>query len=586
MICERNKWDHFKSNIIELKLHYVKYIKVINIVLLYRYFSLLITSVLFFFTAPHKGIFQKLITIGGLVLACSILTYLYLNNRNNRKHIFVLTIVETLGNSIFIILSGGFASPYIWYFISTLLIAAVELPKYVAIFSATVYFFTASIATGAVLIPAANNDMIRLYLNTAIGYIIVATVLLQLIQYVVKVEEKTNCLSIINQELKEAKIKVEKTLKYCIEIYETVNIFNLDGNQNVLKELLDHIRHLTGVEQSMFIRLSPADKKGIYVSYGLQEGDKERVASRANQLIMEEPEDLSPKYCDFDGRRLSVHYVIHGENPCGAFVAITDEKYFLQELGSENIDKFTKEQALLYDENSVIPIFMKIAGIVLKKLELDDIGEKLLISEEQNRIANEIHDVALQKLFGISCSLYVLSAESQKLSPEALKSELLGIKSSVDITMRELREAIYGFSWEKEGEDTFRKKLMKYTEEIRNLQGVAADTVIVGDTQRIRANQKNGLYRVICEAMNNAIRHGKATHIGVRVVIGITSTTVRITDDGNGFDYKEYQQQNNKGLGIGNIYRIIELLSGHIEMNSQITGGTEIFLSIPSRPAA
>jgi signal transduction histidine kinase len=238
------------------------------------------------------------------------------------------------------------------------------------------------------------------------------------------------------------------------------------------------------------------------------------------------------------------------------------------------------------EQNNILPVFMQIAGIVLKKLEFDDMEEQLLISEEQNRIANEIHDIVLQKLFAISCRLYVLSSSDKKYSIDDVREELSGIKKSIDITMKDLREAIYGLSWEKQGEDTFKNKLLRYTEEIRQLQGIEAYTIIEGDTQKIRPNQKHGMYRMICEAMNNAVRHGNAKHISVQIIIEDSLTKIRIFDDGKGFDYDEYIQREEKGLGLNNIYRIIELLNGHIEINTKISGGTEITMTIPSRPAA
>jgi signal transduction histidine kinase len=586
--CVLKKWYLIKKTVSEVKLICQKQISVVNLVIFYRYSSLLITSILYYFSSPHEVVLQRLIIISGMLLACGVLTYLYIDNRSNRNYILILTLVETFGNGFFIIVSGGFASPYIWYSISTLFITTVELPIRYAMLQASIYFFSAGISTASTISSEMSGDIIRLYLNIAISYILVVLGLLQLIEYAVKNEEKTIRLSLINEELKEANSKVEKTLKYCIEIYETVNIFNLDGSKNVLNELLDHLGCLTGIQQSMFLRLAPENRHNIdiYVSHGLTEFEEQQVLSQAKKLLAIDTENITYNYCDYDNKKLSLNLVEHGNTPYGAFITITDDTCFLETLAIKHMEDLVQEKANTLEQYNVLPIFMEIAGIVLKKLELDDIGEKLLISEEQNRIANEIHDIALQKLFAISCNLYILSTRSHDQTEEELRNELLVIKRSVDNTMKELREAIYGFSWEKEGEDTFKNKLMKYTDEIHRLQGIEATTEIIGDTQKIVANQKNGLYRVICEAMNNAVRHGKAKHVRVRVIIGDSRTTVRITDDGEGFDYEEYLKKNDKGIGLDNIYRIVKLLNGNIEVKSKIPGGTEIYLSIPGKAAA
>lgn len=588
MKCLMGKRNVLRNTFSKAKSKYLKQSTVVQIVLFYRYLSLFITSFLYYFSSPHKAALHRLIIISGMLLACAVFTCLYIGSRSSRNNVLVLTLVETFGNSFFIMVSGGYASPYIWYSVSTLFIAAVELPLRFPVIEAAVYFSGAGLTALGNFKKYLGDDIARLYLNIAISYVLVVLGLMLITRYAVNNEEKTVSLSAINEELKDAKSKLEKTLHFSIEIYKTMNIFNLNGSKNILQELLDHARNLTGVEQGMFLRLAPDNKQYIdsYVSHSLTKEEEEQAVCRVKQLLSENPDYISASYCDFKKRRLSVHIVTHGNTPYGVFGAITDEKHFLREISDREPDYIDKEKPDVFERYSAFPIFMEIAGIVLKKLELDDLAEKLLISEEQNRIANEIHDIALQKLFAVSCRLYVLSS---KLRPEAdmeLRDELLEIRRSVDSTMRELREAIYGFSWEKEGEDTFKNKLLKYTDEIRKLQGIEVLTEIIGDTQKIMANQKNGLYRIICEAMNNAVRHGKAKHIHVLVAIEDTRTTVKITDDGEGFDYEEYQKKDNKGIGLSNIYRIVKLLNGKLEIKSQISGGTEIYLAIPSKTAA
>ena len=571
----------------KIKLVYFKQNSVVNIVLLYRYSSLLITSILYYFSAPHRFLLHRIVIISGMLLACGMFTYLYLNNKGNRHYILILTLVETFGNSFFIIVSGGFASPYIWYSISTLFITAVELRLQISIMQSAIYFCCASISTLVNIFETMNADIIRLYLNAAISYILVSLGLLQIIRYTAVNEEKTICLSNMNEELKEAKEKVEKTLKYCIEIYETVNIFNLDGSKNVIEELLTHMSNLCGVKESMFLHLNPQKAGQIenYACYGLTKIEESQILSNAKKLLDRDKDKLATKYCEFETRRLILKPISHEKTVYGAFIAITDEKYFLNMYSGLNLNNNSKETELL-EHYSIMPVLLKIAGIILKKIELDNLGEKLLISEEQNRIANEIHDVALQKLFAISCKLYVLSSKFQEQPEGTLSNELLSIKRSVDSTMRELRETIYGFSWEKEGEDTFKHKLISYTDEIQKLQGIEAVTEIIGDTQKIMTKQKNGLYRIICEALNNAVRHGNAKHVQVRITIEDIRTTVRITDDGKGFDYQEYLNKVDKGIGLGNINRIVKLLKGSIEVKTQLLGGTEIYLSIPCKITA
>ncbi len=563
----------------ELIVKYEKHITVINFLLLYRYISLGVTLIFYFFTAPHKNPSQKMMIMVCLLLAYTTMTLLNFFNQKKPKLILALGIIETIENSVFIIISGGFSSPFIWYFVSSIFISAANISQVIAILFAVIYFVSASITTIYTMMPSQSYDVTQLYLNTAFSYILVVIGLLQVIRYAVKVEENASSLSRINRELEDAKSKVEKMLRYTLELYETVNLFHLDRKEDILQELNNHMKYLLNVDQSIFVQLSPANKRGNYVSSGVNEEDANHIVDYVLELYNQEI-NYSSGYYHFKEKELLLHFVMYDKSPCGVFIAIPKEK--VMKLQSDFFQSY--EEAI--ETKSLLPIFIKIAGVMLKKMEFEEIEEQLLIGEEQNRIANEIHDIVLQKLFSISCKLYLLSADSKNLAEEELRAELYGIKQSIDVTMKELREAIYGFSWDKKGEDTFKTRLLMYTEEIRSLQGVEAITVIEGDTQKVRVNQKQGLYRIICEAMNNAIRHGKAKHINVKITIDQAIIAVHIKDDGKGFDLNKYTEKDEKGLGINNMYRTIELLSGTLEINSNKLNGTEIYITIPCRPAA
>lgn len=557
----------------------LKSISIINILIIYRYISFLITLVLYYTTAPQKNIGMKIGIMIGLVIAYTSMAYLYLKNQDDKKSTLMLSIVETVENSIFIIISGGFSSPFIWYFISTAFITAVNVSYLLAIAYSTTYFITAACSSIFILQSTNDFEVVRLYINIAISCIIIIFVVLQLIRYVSKVEENSKKLSIMNHELEVAKANVEKTLRYSIEVYETINIFHSHKNDNILLELIKHFSSITGIQQVVFIRLTPKGAYGNYITYGLSTDETQNIYLKTIELIESDIKHPEQIHSDFDDGILTINYVMYEGNPCGAFVTLTEKKCIVHHIGTE---KQSKEDIIIRN-NNIISLFMKIVSIVLKKLEFKEVEEQLLISEEQNRIANEIHDIVLQRLFAISCKLYVMSTSEDSTN---INENLIEVKESIDMTMKELREAIYSLSWEKQGLDTFKCKLIDYAEEIQTLHGVEISLQFNGDTQKIKVNQKRGLYRVICEAMNNAIRHGKAKHVDVRINIDSDMLKIQITDDGVGFDYHKIYQKHEKGLGLNNINRIIEMMNGQIKIKTGHAQGTKILMEIPYQPAA
>ena len=57
----------------------------------------------------------------------------------------------------------------------------------------------------------------------------------------------------------------------------------------------------------------------------------------------------------------------------------------------------------------------KLSAIVLERVELEQVNRGLIINEEQNRIADEIHDSVLQQLFSASCGLFALIKSKKRI---------------------------------------------------------------------------------------------------------------------------------------------------------------------------
>ena len=78
--------------------------------------------------------------------------------------------------------------------------------------------------------------------------------------------------------------------------------------------------------------------------------------------------------------------------------------------------------------------------------------------------------------------------------------------------MAELRESIYGKRF-KDNINTFIHALYAYMEELERLNDVKINLNLDEEADYIKIAQKIALYRVACEAVNNAIKHGKSKNI-------------------------------------------------------------------------
>ncbi|MEM7655186.1 MAG: sensor histidine kinase [Bacteroidota bacterium] len=101
-----------------------------------------------------------------------------------------------------------------------------------------------------------------------------------------------------------------------------------------------------------------------------------------------------------------------------------------------------------------------------------------------------------------------------------------------------------------------------------------------GPERRIPLDQELGLYRVVQEMLNNALKHAQAKHIRLQLERRPTETYLHLTDDGVGFSLPE-AQHNAAGLGLKNIQSRILTLGGKWQLTSQPGQGTQLELSVP-----
>jgi signal transduction histidine kinase len=194
--------------------------------------------------------------------------------------------------------------------------------------------------------------------------------------------------------------------------------------------------------------------------------------------------------------------------------------------------------------------------------------------EERGRWARELHDDTLQGLGGLRM---LLVASARNRDPEALRA---AVRDSIDrieeeihglrALIRELRPAALdelGLAAAIEGLAT------RATD--REQVDVAADVHL--DRTRYAPELETNVYRVVQEALTNAIRH--ATPTRVRITVEETSGVIQVfvTDNGHGFD----PGAPHSGFGMTGMRERISLLRGDLQLTSS-ADGTTVAAAIPA----
>lgn len=227
-----------------------------------------------------------------------------------------------------------------------------------------------------------------------------------------------------------------------------------------------------------------------------------------------------------------------------------------------------------------IKLLASLSAVFLDRFKFEKVYEHLLISEEQNRIASEIHDSVSQLLFSISCKLHTLIQDTG-ITAE-VKAELFLIRNSLNRAMKELREAIYSLSRKGSEQSVLESDIKNYIDDVSRLNNVGISFDIVGNQELINCDLKKAVYRIICETTGNAIRHGNCSLINILLNIEKECIKLIIEDNGIGFDLKSKISNKEMGLGINNIYNMVYSMNGEINIESQTGKGTSVYILLPN----
>lgn len=209
----------------------------------------------------------------------------------------------------------------------------------------------------------------------------------------------------------------------------------------------------------------------------------------------------------------------------------------------------------------------------------DDVVKAIIRAQEEERksIAREIHDGPAQAISNV-----VIRAEICRhlgSGNENLIEELDGLKGTANSSLEDIRRIILNLRPMHLDDLGLVYAIKKYCEEFEKQTGIKVVLECSGDERRFEETTEISIFRVIQEILNNARKHSKADKIIIQINITPLNISVKITDNGIGFDPDKVDYT--KHFGIKGICERVNLLEGTVEIKSKINKGTAIFIEIP-----
>jgi len=232
-------------------------------------------------------------------------------------------------------------------------------------------------------------------------------------------------------------------------------------------------------------------------------------------------------------------------------------------------DEFSED-----DEEMVVGL-AAVAAVAIANARLQIRAREVELLEDRERIARDLHDTVIQRLFATGLSLQGVVRLAGR---EEVAQRIEATIDELDLTVREIRESIFELQASGEADvRSLRRELLEVGEELHDALDTVPSFEFDGpiDTE-IADDLHADVLAVVREALTNIARHADATKADISVVLDEETLTITATDDGQGPG-----PLRSNGRGLGNMATRAETRGGRFEIGPNKPTGTTLVWQVP-----
>lgn len=200
-----------------------------------------------------------------------------------------------------------------------------------------------------------------------------------------------------------------------------------------------------------------------------------------------------------------------------------------------------------------------------------------LISRERERVARDLHDVALGRLSELCFKLSsIRQSQVSGHNRGLVDARIQAVIEDVETLIRELRNMVFDLLSRPDLNLGIDAALRNLLEDAADQMGGEVDLSVDGEVGSIPPSIAQHVQAVAQEAVRNAILHSQASRLSVALIVEEGAVELSVSDDGVGPPEVPAQ-----GLGLGSMAARARLLRGTLRFGPGATGGTVLRWRVP-----
>ncbi len=214
------------------------------------------------------------------------------------------------------------------------------------------------------------------------------------------------------------------------------------------------------------------------------------------------------------------------------------------------------------------------AGIALELAEHRRQAERVAMFEDRDRIARDLHDLVIQRLYATGMSL---QGAIPLMSPPEVAQRVSVAVDALDETIREIRSSIFALQTRPEVKPPgLRARILQVADEMTGVLGFPPVLQLAGRVDdELPDEVVDHLLGVLREALANTARHSGASQVDVHVRRTAAELSLTVRDNGSGI------KNTGRRSGLSNLEWRARELGGSFQVGLAATGGTELDWRVP-----
>jgi signal transduction histidine kinase len=199
---------------------------------------------------------------------------------------------------------------------------------------------------------------------------------------------------------------------------------------------------------------------------------------------------------------------------------------------------------------------------------------------ERNRISQDIHDAFAQNLAGIALQLDSMTMQLEEI-PEGLRQRIDEACNLTRYSLAEARRAVSDLRSDGLDRAELPAAIPAIAKRLVGSSAVRTSIRVEGTPHRLSPVTEKNLLRIFQEAVANALKHAQAEAIDIELNYGEDDLTLRVRDNGRGFDVERAIPLEIGHYGLTGMRERAERIGGCLTLKSAPGEGTELLVVVP-----